>query len=182
MKLIETVQLTISPCLLVSAIGACAADSLPMTMRRAGGEGGLLALIALILYTLSDLTPYPSAHTQSSPSKGLLLLSMTNRYTHLTNRIRGVKTLEEKQTLFRRVRMIKRAILLALLSVMMLIVLMLVFLVQLLLQRESRVAAMGIFTMALVSLFSSLVLFTFDMKHSLSLIHEMVKEAEAGMV
>lgn len=32
---------------------------------------------------------------------------MTNRYTHLTNRIRTVKALHEKQTLYRRIRMIK---------------------------------------------------------------------------
>lgn len=37
---------------------------------------------------------------------------MTNRYTHLTNRIRGVKTIDEKRTLYRRIRIIKWAILL----------------------------------------------------------------------
>jgi hypothetical protein len=111
-------------------------------------------------------------HNTTQQHTGLLLLSMSNRYTHLTNKFRSVKTLEEKQVLYRRVRTIKWAILLALLSVLLLIILMLVFLWQLLSNKESQIEVVSIFTTALISLIISLGLFWGDMKHSLYLIHQ----------
>ena len=104
---------------------------------------------------------------------------MTNRYTHLTNRIRGVKTLEEKRVLYRRIRVVKYAILLALLAVLFLLVLMLIFFSQLINNHENDVLVVVVFTAALLFLVASLALFTSDMIHSLSLIREIVREASA---
>lgn len=55
---------------------------------------------------------------------------------------------------------------------------MLVLFEQLLSRRESDVAVVVLFSGALLSLVTSLTIFTLDMKHSLHLIHLMVKTAE----
>lgn len=127
MALAQFIQLTITPCLLVSAIG-------------------------------------------------LLLLSMTNRYTHLTDRIRLVQCKEDKWVMYRRIRMLKYAILSALLSVLTLCVLM-IFFFQVLVNggREDNVVTILLFTMSLLFLLLSLSLFTFDMFVSLNSIHKMLK-------
>lgn len=59
-----------------------------------------------------------------------------------------------------------------------LIVLMLVLFEQLLSHRESDVVVVVLFSTSLVSLVTSLSLFTFDMKRSLRLIHQFVDAAE----
>lgn len=84
----------------------------------------------------------------------------------------------EKKVLYRRVRTLKWAILLALLSILLLIILMLVFLTQLLSNRERQIEVVSIFATALISLVVSIVLFTSDMKHSLNLIHQIMEQEE----
>jgi predicted membrane channel-forming protein YqfA (hemolysin III family) len=128
MALSQFIQLTITPCLLVSAIN-------------------------------------------------LLLLSMTNRYTHLTNRIRTVPCKDDKWVMYKRIRMIKYAILSALLSVLSLCVLM-IFFFQTLVSggKEDNVVTILLFTVSLLFLLLSLSLFTFDMFVSLNSIHKMLKD------
>jgi len=124
MSLSQFIQVTITPCLLVSAIG-------------------------------------------------LLLLSMTNRYTHLTNSIRLMKCKNLKIVMYKRIRTLKFAILSALLSVLCLCVLM-IFFFQVLVSKgsEENVVIIILFTSSLLFLLLSLSLFTFDMFVSLNSIHK----------
>jgi predicted membrane channel-forming protein YqfA (hemolysin III family) len=107
---------------------------------------------------------------------GLLLLSMTNRYTHLTNRIRQAQCKDDKSLMYKRIRTLKFAILSALLAILCLCVLM-IFFFQVLVNKgkEDNFVTIVLFTASLIFLLLSLSLFTFDMFVSLNSIHKKLK-------
>ena len=112
---------------------------------------------------------------------GMILLTMTNRLGLTVTRIRNLndnldkatgagrtKILRETQILMRRVRLIRLAILLAATSVLLVSMLIMMLFFMILLEVEIAWLIAVMFIIAMASLISSLIIFTYDVNQSLT--------------
>jgi len=105
----------------------------------------------------------------------LLLLNMTNRYTHLTNRIRNTTEYSQVVFLYQRILTMRYAIIGLLLSTLTSILLMVLFFEMLIHQRDVQLIIIILMTSDLGFLMLSILLFIYDMYQSTNAIHIIIQ-------
>jgi hypothetical protein len=123
--------------------------------------------------------PATAIETAISPvilisANSLFLLTLTNRYSNVTNRLRQLTHihLHQVETLYKRVLAIKCSIIFAVLSLTIQIGLILLILLASALDKDSTFPAVCLFALSLVLMLASSVSFTIDMCWSSSAVTE----------
>ena len=102
----------------------------------------------------------------------LLLLSLTNRYSMVISRCRSIEDLSQKETMYKRVRILQASIILALVSIIVLIILILDLFVACVLKKEYGGSLLYIFSFSLLLILMSTLCFVADTLLSTTAIKE----------
>lgn len=108
----------------------------------------------------------------------LLLLSYTNRYTNLTNRVRLIHNRNDQTILYSRIRIMKYSIIFLLICILLLSFLIIILFICAYFNFKNYIedCIFFIFGLNFICLIISVILFMYDIYKSTNLIHQMINQ------
>lgn len=114
-------------------------------------------------------------------SNSLLLLSLTNRFSHISTRIRHTDKTHERIFLYKRIRLLRNALLSIVISILLLLLLIITIFVLTIIKVQEHYCLVILFLLVCFFIILSVILFLLDIFYSTYLLHNFIKEHSSNV-